>query len=99
MLLGAARIITSLEKATKTSPADETLIAAQRGGQVTLRFAHGRIYQNFHEEDVTVWVKVAWNGRLGVATTCSRKHEALSRAIESAMTIARVSPNPRGASK
>ena len=99
MLLGESRIITALQKAAKASPGDETLFAAQRGGYITLRFAGGRVHQNFHEEDVTVWVKVSRDGRAGVATTCSLKHESLLRAVESALTIARVSPKLDGGSK
>ncbi|MBI3317836.1 MAG: TldD/PmbA family protein [Candidatus Omnitrophica bacterium] len=90
MLLGESRILTALKKALKTSRADETLIAAQRGGRTTIRFARKQIHQNFHEEEVTVWVKVACGGRTGVATTCSLNHEALLRAVESALTIARL---------
>ena len=90
MLLGEARIVSALKRAVRESPADETLIAAQRGGRTTLRFAGGRIHQNFHEEEVSVWVKVACDGRMGVATTCALSHPALMRAIESAVTIARV---------
>ncbi|MBI3616286.1 MAG: TldD/PmbA family protein [Candidatus Omnitrophica bacterium] len=90
MLLGESRIVTALRKAAKASPADETLIAAQRESFTTFRFAGERIHQNFQEEDVTVWIKVACGGRMGVATTCSLSHEALMRAIESAVTIARV---------
>ena len=99
MLLGQSRITESLTKVVKSSAADDILIAVQRGGQVTLRFAHGQIHQNFHEEDVTVWVKVSCEGRVGVATTCSLKHEALLKAVESAVTIARVSAKPHGISK
>ena len=90
MLLAESRIITALKKAVRASPADETLIAAQRGTRKTLRFAGGRIHQSFHEEEVPVWVKVACNGRMGIATTCSLSYAALRRAIDSAMTIARV---------
>lgn len=91
MLLGPNRILDALGRAARASPADETLLAAQRGGQTTLRFAGGRIHQCFHEEDVTAWVKVAADGRMGVATTSSLKHEALMKAVESALHIARLS--------
>ncbi|MBI3322165.1 MAG: TldD/PmbA family protein [Candidatus Omnitrophica bacterium] len=91
MLLGEARLLDALRKAAKASAADQTLIAAQRGGQTTLRFSGGRIHQNFHEEDVTVWVKVAAGGRAGVSTTSSLRHDALMKAVESALHIARLS--------
>lgn len=90
MLLGESRLIGPLREAAKRSPADETLLCAQRGSFTTLRFANGRIHQNFHEEEITVWVKVAVSGRMGVATTCSTSRESLERAIASAMTIAQV---------
>ncbi len=91
MLLGESRIVDALRQAAKDSPADETLLAVQRGGQTTLRFANGRIHQNLHEEDLTVWVKVACAGRAGVATTSSLRQESLAKAVESAMAIARLS--------
>ncbi len=98
MLLGESRIVAALKKAARTSRADGTLIAVQRGSFTTLRFAQQRIHQNFQEEDVTVWVKVACGGRMGVATTCSLSHDALTRAIDSAVTIARVAAPTRGGS-
>ncbi len=91
MLLGESRIVTALRRAAKASPADETLIAAQRGSRKTLRFAGGRIHQCFHEEEITVWVKVALSGRMGVATTCSLSRESLLAAIKSAVTLGTVS--------
>ncbi len=91
MLLGESRLVGTLKKAAKASPADETLLAAQRSAQTTLRFSGGRIYQNFHEEDLTVWIKVACEGRIGVATTSSLRHEPLLAAIQAAIGIARLS--------
>ncbi len=90
MLLGESRIVTALKKAVKASPADETLICVERGSKSTLRFTDGRIHQNFHEEDLSVCVKVAYDGRTGVSTTCSISHESLMRAIRTATTIAQV---------
>ncbi len=89
-MLGESRTVSALLKGAKASRADETLLAAQRGGRTTLRFAGGRIHQNFHEEDVTVWVKAACGGQMGVSTTCSLSHEAMVKAINSAITIAQV---------
>lgn len=91
MLLGEARAGGPLRQAARSSRADETLLALQRSGETTLRFAHGRIHQNVHEEDISVWVKVACGGKAGVATTSSLRHEALLKAVESAMAIARLS--------
>lgn len=91
MLTGEARLLGPIAKAARASAADDTLIAAQRTGQTTLRFSGGRIHQNFHEEDLVVWVKVACDGRMGVATTSSLRHEALMKAVESAMNMARLS--------
>lgn len=91
MLLGEAKILSALKEAARASPADQTLLAAQRGGQTTLRFAHGRIHQSFHEEDLIVWIKVSSGGRAGVATTSSLKSSALEKGIEAAMAIAQLS--------
>lgn len=91
MLLGQTRLVEALRRAARASAADETLLAAQRVGQTTLRFSGGRIYQNFHEEDLTVWIKVACNGRVGVATTSSLRHEPILAAIRAAIGIAQLS--------
>ena len=91
MLLGKARLAGALVRAAQRSRADQTLLAVQRGGQTTLRFAHERIHQNLHEEDLTVWVKVACGGRAGVATTSSLKQPSLEKAIEAAIAIAKLS--------
>ena len=91
MLLGESRLVGALKQAARESPADQTLLAAQREGRTTLRFANGRIHQNLHEEEVTVWVKVAHGGRAGVATTSSLKHSSLEKALEAAIAIAHLS--------
>ncbi len=91
MLLGESRILTALQKAARASSADSTLIAAQRSSRKTLRFSGGQIHQNFQEEEITVWVKVACGGQMGVSSTCSLRHKAILQAIRSAMTIAQAS--------
>lgn len=91
MLLGKNRLLEALQRAAKLSKADQTILAAQRTGQTTLRFANGRIHQNFHEEDLLVWVKVACGGRAGVATTSSLKQAALEKAVGAAISIAKLS--------
>ncbi len=90
MLLGESRLIDSLKKTAQDSPADETLLAAQRTGQTTLRFANRQIHQNLHEEDLTIWVKVAIANRVGIATTSSLKRDALRKAVDAAVAIARL---------
>jgi len=89
MLIGESKILSALRRAAKASRADDTLIAAERGTRKTLRFSQGYIHQNFHEEEIVVWVKVACGGKIGVSSTCSLSHEAVMKAIDSAMTIAR----------
>ena len=91
MLLGRNRLLSALKKAAKASPADQTLLAAQRSSQTTLRFSGGQIHQNLQEEDLTLWVKVACGNRSGVATTSSLKPESLAKAVESAVAIAHLS--------
>ena len=87
-LLGSSRLLGLLTAAARRSRADQTLIACQRGGQTTLRFANGRFHQNFHSESVDVWVKVACDGHVGVATTNAVTPDALRRALEAAIAIA-----------
>lgn len=96
-LLGEPRLVGVLKAAARRSRADRTLIACQRGGQTTLRFANGRIHQNFHSEMVQVWLKVACSGHVGVATTNAVSPDALRRAVEAAITIARVGGGRRRA--
>lgn len=91
MLLGKNRLVGPLLEAAKRSRADATLLAVQRGGQTTLRFANGKIHQNLNEEDLTVWVKAAAGGRAGVATTSSLKPSSLDKAIDAALAIAHLS--------
>lgn len=89
-LLGRARLMAALNAAVKSSKADHTLVACQRGGQTTLRFAHGRFHQTFHAENVDVWVKVACDGHVGVTTTDSLSPEAVRRAVQDAMAMAKI---------
>ncbi len=96
-LVGESRLLGGLTRAARRSRADQTLIACQRGAQTTLRFGHQRIHQNFHSEAVDVWVKVACDGHVGVATTDAITPEALRRAVETAIAIARAGKRRRGA--
>lgn len=96
-LLGEARLVGVLAQAARRARADQALLACQRGVQTTLRFADGRVHQNFLSDAVTVWIKVACDGHLGVATTNAVSPEALRRAVEMAITIARVGGGRRRA--
>ncbi len=89
-LLGRPRLLAALTAAAGRAKADQTLIACQRGAQTTLRFANGRFHQTFYAESVDVWVKVACDGHVGVATTNAFSPEALRAAVEAAMAMARV---------
>ncbi len=91
MLLGKSRLTEALRRAAQSSPADQTLLAAQRSSQTTLRFSAGQIHQNLHEEDLTIWIKVACGHRSGVATTSSFKQDALRKAVDAAVAIAHLS--------
>ena len=88
-LLGSSRLLGSLRAAARRARADQTLIACQRGGQTTLRFANGRFHQNFHAESVEVWVKAACDGHVGISTTNAVSPEALRHAVDAAITIAK----------
>src|SRR3989338_7135829 len=88
-LLGSSRLLGSLSAAARRARADQTLIACQRGGQTTLRFANGRFHQNFHAESVEVWVKAACDGHVGISTTNAVSPEALRHAVDAAITIAK----------
>jgi len=97
VLLGQRRLVTLLQQAIRRSRADATLIACERRGQTTLRFANGCVHQNFHSETADAWVKVACDGRVGIATTNAVSADALRRALETAMATARRSgPSEKG---
>lgn len=95
-LLGRPRLLAALTAAARRTKADQTLIACERGAQTTLRFADGRFHQTFYAESVDVWVKVACDGHVGVATTNALSPEALRAAVEAAMAMARVAPPMAG---
>ena len=89
-LLGRPRLLAALTTAARRAKADRTLIACQRGAQTTLRFADGRFHQTFYAESVDVWVKVACDGHVGVATTNAVSPDALRSAVQAAIAMAHV---------
>lgn len=89
-LLGESRLLGILTRAARASKADRALIACQRGAHTTLRFAHGRVHQNFHSETVDVWIKVTCDSHVGVATTNAISPQALRWAMDAAAAMARV---------
>ncbi len=98
MLIGKSKLISELKQAARYSPADQTLIACQHSRQTIFRFSGGKIHQNFSEQDITVWVKTSWHGRVGVATCSSLTKEALRRAVDAALAIAKLSGKSTAAS-
>ncbi|MBI4313595.1 MAG: TldD/PmbA family protein [Candidatus Omnitrophica bacterium] len=94
--MSSRRLLELLERAVRRSPADQTLMACERGIRTTLRFSHQRIHQNFHSENIDVWIKVICNGCVGVATTNSLDAAALRKATEAAIATAKTGRRKRG---
>jgi predicted Zn-dependent protease len=90
--LGAGRLAETLGPALAAGADGVLAIAFHSWGGLT-RFASSRIHQNTWREDVDVRVTAVVDGaRLGVANTHSVDPEAVRRAAEDAVAIARVTP-------
>ena len=65
------------------------------GDEYLTRFANSTIHQNVAETDAEVRIRVVVGTRIGVATTNRLDDEALAKALEQALAIARLQPeNP-----
>lgn len=87
-MIGQARLGDLLGQLVKSSPADQTMVCLWRNDTGVTRFAESRIHQHLHEEDLVVYVKVAHQGKVGVASTNSLDPAQLQRALQRALAIA-----------
>jgi predicted Zn-dependent protease len=77
------------------SEADQTEVVILSSDSALTRFANSVIHQNVYETDTEVRIRAIIGTRIGVATTNDLAEEALTRALETAIGTARLSPeNP-----
>ncbi|HSR34473.1 MAG TPA: TldD/PmbA family protein [Anaerolineae bacterium] len=77
------------------SAADQTEVVILAGDHHLTRFANSTIHQNVAETDTEVRIRVVVGSRVGVATTNNLAETALTEALDSALSIARLQPeNP-----
>lgn len=89
--MGQERLAETAEAALKVG-ADGVLVLAFHSWGGLTRFASSRIHQNTWREDVEFRVMAVVDGRTGIASTHSPDPEAVRRAAEDAVGIARLSP-------
>jgi predicted Zn-dependent protease len=94
-MLGRKRIEELAQSILAQSPADQTEVLVMAEDNALTRFANSAIHQNVAERDAAVRVRVVLGSRVGVASTNSLERDALARALETALGIARLGPeNP-----
>ncbi len=74
------------------SSADETEILAYQSSDALTRVANSQIHQNVAEINSAISVRAIVDDRVGVASTNRPETEAIARAVESAITNAKMSP-------
>ena len=85
----AARLL-----ARTSAPAARVTLSGQTS--FLTRFANNQIHQNVAEQDLRVTLHVAFDGRVGKATTNDVTDEALARAVADAEALARCAPEDPG---
>jgi PmbA protein len=94
-MLGKKRIRGITDELLRKSTADQTEVVIVTKDEALTRFANSTIHQNVAETDNEVRIRVVLGTRVGVATTNDLAPEALDRALESDLAIARLQPeNP-----
>jgi PmbA protein len=81
-----------LRASLKNSPADETELVAYANATSLTRFAGSLIHQNVHEDNSSVFARVAVGKRIGVASTNRLTPEAIATTIKTATAMAKQSP-------
>ena len=83
------------EKIRKHSTADEVEVMLFGGKFALTRFANNTIHQNVAEEDYSISVRAAFDGRTARATTNKFDDESLQRVVRASESLARVQhPDP-----
>jgi len=102
-MLGQKRIKQISNSIMARSPADQTQVTILAGDSALTRFANSTIHQNVSETNAEVRIRVvlssaapASGARVGIATTNNLNQEALARALETAINIAKLQPENPG---
>lgn len=85
-------LLSLLNDALETSPADGTELMAYGASSSLTRFANSVIHQNVHEDDHTVVARVALGKKIGVTETNRLDPESLAQTIGRAVAMAKESP-------
>src|ERR1700688_4459369 len=83
------------ERIKKYSTADEVEVLFYGGKSALTRFANNVIHQNVAEENYSVSVRTAFDGRTARATTNKLDDDSLKRVVQASESLARVQhPDP-----
>src|SRR5579863_8627052 len=83
------------DRVRKLSSADEVEVLFSGGRFALTRFANNAIHQNVAEENYTVSVRTAFDGRTARASTNKFADESLRQAVKASESLARVQhPDP-----
>jgi predicted Zn-dependent protease len=88
-VLGKDRLEEIADRVLALSSGDQTEVLISSQDEHLTRFAVNTIHQNVSETDATVRVRVAFGGKVGVASGNDLNDEALQKVVESAETVAR----------
>src|SRR5438552_2987488 len=95
-LLDEAEALSILEDALRGSPADQTELVLLTDSTDVTRYANSEIHQNVSQLNTRVAVRVAVEQATARVFTNSLDTEDLKRAIEDAVSLAKMqTPNPR----
>jgi PmbA protein len=98
MVVTTASIEELLDRALRSSTAEQTEALYLAQDSALTRFATNRIHQNVREHDATLQVRVIDRDRIGVASTNRLDDGGIRDVVERAIAIAeRSAPNPRAA--
>ncbi len=89
---GREEFTEAIEKALRSSEADETEILAFRTDSGLTRVANSQIHQNVTERNSAISVRAIVDNRIGTAGTNRPETEAIAAAVQAAAANARVSP-------
>src|SRR5207245_4432428 len=89
-MLNKERSGDSFDRIRKYSTADEMEVLFYGGKSALTRFANNTIHQNVAEENYTISVRTAFDGRTARATTNKFDDESLRRVVTASESLAKV---------
>ncbi len=91
-MIGRERIFEVLKQVLDRSPAEQTELVYIGGRDELTRYTGSQIHQNVAETNSKIFIRVAEGRRLGVVTANALEVEALLKAAEQALELARHQP-------